>query len=212
MRPFLLFALLILAAARPVEAQQRAPRVCFGVSFDRGCRVMFQYEVGVRFAAFGGLPVGRDQAQFTSPSRTDWFVGGGLMFPSGAGRAIGVVYQAGSEGPVHSLGVRFARSLGRRSRLDLTAGGTFLQRSASSGGQLPSIRSTGGVFGEAALHANDFLTALVREESFAPRTDLPARSRLMLGARLERTPAVVVSAAAAVFVAIVIGSFYGEGT
>lgn len=206
-----LIAVLILAAPGSLAAQQESRPLCFGISFDRGCRVMIQYEAGGRVRAAGELPVGKEQRPYASSSRYDSFIGAGLMFPRGPRSAVGIVYQAGTEGPVHSLGVRYARSLGGRSRIDLTAGGAYIQRSLYSGGA-PALRSTGAVFGEGALHASDYVTVLVREESFLPTRDIASRSRLMVGARLERGPAVVASAAAAALIGLVLLSFGGEDT
>ena len=166
---------------------------------------MVQYEAGIRQTAFGGLP-GR------SEWNTDLFVGGGLMFPLSERRALGVIYQIGGDGPVHSLGIRYARSLGHAARVDLTGGGEFVRRDIYSGNAGPRRNTSAGAFGEAALHANDFLTALVREETYFPSRDLPGRSRLLVGARLERVPAFVASAAAAALIGLVIMSFGGEGT
>lgn len=195
------------SAAAVVHPASRA--LCFGVSFDRGCRVMLQYEAGLRVRAVGDLPVGRGM-WVASRSSVDFFVGGGLMFPLAPGRALGVVYQAGTEGPVHSLGARYARSLGGASRIDLTAGGTYLSTDVGGGSGPPHRGSSVGAFGEAALHANNYLTALAREETFFPTRDIAPRSRLLLGARLERGPAVVVSAAAAVLIGALIASWTGE--
>ncbi|NUO64876.1 MAG: hypothetical protein HOQ11_14300 [Gemmatimonadaceae bacterium] len=187
----------------------RARPLCFGVSFNRGCRVMLQYEAGLRVRAAGDLPLGRD-AWTASHSATDFFVGGGLMFPLAPGRAVGVVYQAGTEGPVHSLGARYARSLGGASRLDLTAGGTWYSTDVGGVSTTPHRATSIGAFGEAALHANDYLTALAREETSFPTRDLPSRSRLLIGARLERGPALVASVAAVVLVGALIASWAGE--
>lgn len=191
------------------RARESSRPLCFGVSFNRGCRVMLQYEAGLRVRAVGDLPLERDGWQ-RSRSRTDFFIGGGLMFPLAPGRAIGIVYQAGTEGPVHSLGARYARSLGGASRLDLTAGGTYLVSDVGGVNTMPHRATSVGVFGEAALHANNYLTALAREETFFPTSDMVTGSRLLVGARLERGPAAVVSVAAAVLIGALIASWTGE--
>jgi hypothetical protein len=202
-RPTLL--LLLLATAVPALAQD-ARALCFGVSFDGGCRVMVQYEVGYRGRVLGREPSSSPGGPGeSSRSRHEWFGGGGLMFPRGDDRALGVIYQVAAGRQLgQSLGVRYARAVDERIRLDLTGGVDAKRLDVFSANGYEGTRDQPGVFIEAALHRSNFLTVLARDEAHGSYRGVTGGNALLLGGRLERIPALGATALAAAFVVAVL--------
>ena len=193
-------------ASAPAVAQERPDSgrpVCFGVSFDRGCRFMLQYEVGYRVAAAGRAPR-LDRARPRPRSdRSQILVGGGLIFSISPTTTLGAVYESGTgDGPgTRALGVRWGRQLRAENRLDLTGGVILFPLTGDS--VVPRHRDTSpGVFAEAALHGSNALTLVVRDELYARRSGASGGNLLFAGARAEATPAVVLTLATAALYAI----------
>lgn len=111
-------ALAALAAllSAPAAAQERGDSgraVCFGVSFDRGCRLMVQYEAGYRVASAGRGPRLALARPRPRRDRSQLFVAGGMMWATSPATTLGAVYERGTgdEQGTHALGVRWGRQL-----------------------------------------------------------------------------------------------------
>lgn len=207
--PLAVAALVALATA-PAAAQESADSgraVCFGVSFDRGCRLMLQYEVGYRGAAAGRAPR-LDRARPRDRSdRSQLFVAGGLMWATSPTTTLGATYDAGTgdEHGTRAVGVRWARQLRAESRIDLTAGAVFLPLVGDSADPSHTVTSR-GAFAEAALHGSNMATLVVRDELYAKRADAHGGNLVFVGARAEATPAAVLTLAAVALLGLAISA------
>lgn len=190
-------------SAQEVADSGRA--VCFGVSFDRGCRLMLQYEVGYRVAAAGRAPRLERARPRPRSDRSQAFIGGGLMFAISPTTTLGAVYESGTgdDHGTRALGVRWGRQLRALNRLDLTGGVVLFPLTGDS--VVLSHRATSpGAFAEAALHGSDAVTLVVRDELYPRRSGASGGNLVFAGARAEATPAVILTLAAAAFVAVAV--------
>ena len=204
-----LLALVVLAST-PIAAQygpDSRDAACFGVSFDRGCFAMLQYEVGYRVAAGGRAPRLERARPRDRSDRSQLFAAAGLMFASSTTTTLGAVYEAGTgdENGTRAIGIRWGRQLRAESRLDLTAGAVFLPLTGDSID--PSHRvTTRGAFFEAALHGSNALTFVARDELYAPRAGVSSGNLVFAGARTEATPAALITLVAVALWGIAIGA------
>jgi hypothetical protein len=194
----------------PVAAQERADSgraVCFGVSFDRGCRFMVQYEAGYRAAAAGRGPRLVLARQRPRSDRSQLFVAGGLMWATSPVTTLGAVYERGTgdEQGTQALGIRWGRQLRATNRIDLTAGVVLLPLVGDS--VVPSRAATSrGAFAELALHGGNALTLIVRDETYASRSHATSGNLLFAGARAEAAPAAILTLAAAALVGLAVAA------
>lgn len=193
----LAFAALGVLAAAPLAAQD-APETregaCFGVSFDRGCFAMLQYEGGYRVAAAGRAPRLEQAYHRDRSDRSQLFLAGGIVFAISPTTTLGVVYDRGTgDGAgTQSVGVRWGHQLRASSRIDLTAGPVFFPLTGDS--VVPSHDATSyGAFTEVALHGNNLATVVVRDEMYARRSDATGGNLVFVGARAEAVPAAVLT-------------------
>lgn len=204
---------LLLGLCAPALGAQSTRDVCFGVSFDRYCDVMVQYEVGYRFAVVGTVPrsAGADSPPAVRPLHGA-FVAGGLMYSRSPGRAVGVMYEVGRVGRQmnYALGFRSARDLGRGARVDLTAGAIAKRVATRVEAGQPRYGYSPGAFAEATWHGTNYFSLTVRDELQVRTAGLSSAHALMLGARVERGPAVVVTAAAGALF-LLANRYYGRG-
>ena len=206
-----LLALTALATFARAAAAQDAPETrdaaCFGVSFDRGCFAMLQYEVGYRAAAAGRAP--RLDLARSRPltDQSQLFVAGGLIFATSATTTLGAIYERGTgdEHGTQALGVRWGRQLRENSRLDVTAGAVFLPLIGDSVPPSRTVTSR-GAFAEVALHGSNVLTLIVRDEMYPRRAHASGGNLVFAGARAEATPAAIVTLTAAALLALALAA------
>ena len=199
-------AALAAIASAPVEAQEDAESrdgACFGVSFDRGCFAMLQYEGGYRVAAAGHAPRFEHAYPRKRKDRSQLFLAGGIVFAVSPTTTLGAIYDRGTgDGRgTESVGVRWGRHLRAGSRVDLTAGAVSFPLNGDS--LAPSHRATSyGAFTEVALHGTNLLTVVVRDEMYPRRSDAAGGNLVFAGARAEAVPAAVLTLIGVAFIGI----------
>ena len=193
-------ALLLLLAAAPALAQgttlSNGRTLCFGVSFDRGCDVMVQYELGYRAPVVGHGPRLRQRWEYDDNKwRDELFLGAGVMYARGPRDALGAVADVGTSGPfgTGSLGVRWAHQLRETARIDLTAG--VLAKPMHRFDPVDSIArerrfASVGVFTDASLHVTNFFTLTARPELHLRSGRTNPSAALLVGGRAEGRTAV----------------------
>lgn len=206
--PFALATSIVLAAA-PAAAQERADSgraVCFGVSFDRGCRAMVQYEVGYLVVAAGEAPRLERARQRPRSDYSAALVGGGVMFRTAPATTLGIVYQArpGDWHGTRAIGVRWGRQLRATNRIDVTAGTVFFPLIGDSV-HLSRRGSSEGAFAEVALHGSNMLTLVVRDEAYPRSSGVSGGNLVFAGARAEALPAAIITLAGGLLVAVAVG-------
>jgi len=167
---------------------------CFGISIDRGCHVMLQYELGYRVAAAGRGPKLDAAKPRERSDRSQLFVAGGVLVAASTHSAVGVVYDAGAgdKNGTRALGVRWARGFAHETRIDLTAGATWLPLVGDS--IRPTRSATArGAFVEVALHGSNALTLVARDEAYVGSGAVEGRNLVFAGARAEAIPAAVMT-------------------
>jgi hypothetical protein len=182
-------------ASAPLAAQDVAESrdgACFGVSFDRGCFAMLQYEGGYRVAAAGRAPRFEHAYPRERKDRSQLFLAGGIVFAVSPTTTLGAIYDRGTgDGRgTESVGVRWGRHLRAGSRVDVTAGAVSFPLNGDSAS--PSHRATSyGAFTEVALHGTNLLTVVARDELYPRRADAASGNLVFVGARAEAMPAAV---------------------
>jgi hypothetical protein len=184
-------------ASAPLAAQDAAESrdgACFGVSFDRGCFAMLQYEGGYRVAAAGRAPRFEHAYPRERKDRSQLFLAGGIVFAVSPTTTLGAIYDRGTgDGRgTESVGVRWGRHLRAGSRVDVTAGAVSFPLNGDSAS--PSHRATSyGAFTEVALHGTNLLTVVARDELYPRRADAASGNLVFVGARAEAMPAAVLT-------------------
>ena len=192
-------------AATTLGAQEAARPLCAGVSFDRGCRAMLQYEIGYRSPVVGHGPRLRPTVEFDDNEfEGQLFIGGGLMFRRSPADAVGVVADVGTSGAfgTFSLGARWAHHLRANSRLDLTAGllAKPMHRVDVDAGETKF--TSVGAFGEATFHGTDYFSVGLRPEFHLPSSRSSPGAAVLAGGRFEG----VTGLAATVLLAVLYGA------
>ena len=191
-----LAALAPIAGARPraQESAESREGACFGVSFDRGCFAMLQYEAGYRIAAAGRAPRFERAYRRERRDHSQLFLAGGIAFGVSPSTTLGMIYDRGT-GDGAAARNRLAcagRLLGAASRVDLTAGAVSFPLNGDS--VVPSRRATShGAFTEVALHGSNLLTVVARDELYPRRGDAASGNLVFVGARAEAVPAAVLT-------------------
>lgn len=193
----LALAALAPVVSAPLAAQDAAATRdagCFGVSFDRGCFVMLQYEAGYRVAAAGRAPRFEHAYPRERSDRSQLFLAGGIVFAISPTTTLGAIYDRGTgDGKgTESVGVRWGHQLRAQTRVDVTAGAVSFPLNGDS--VVPTRRATSyGAFTDVALHGSNLLTVVVRDELYPRRTDASSGNLVFVGARTEAVPAAVLT-------------------